>query len=334
VRVDVIDSILVATVIAFATGCPSPSDPPDDVDAATLQPLAANDLLFDSDRSGNHEIFVMKTHGSGARQLTDDDAYENWWPRASPDRTRILFYRSPAGDPENYDQASLWVMDADGTDVRRLRAKGDDGWASQGHGEWSPDGSRIAMFGTDSDSIELFVTDANGDSPVQYTDRGGVNTDVSWSPDGQYLAFNGCPTPAGCAPANYEIYLMASTPFAAPTRITTDSLADYDPYFSPDGTRVAWLVNTDPSANPLPGTAILLGRWAIRIAMIGDPATYLIDDGHINSKPAWSLDGNTIYFHRMAPPDYRFSVFRIDPDGTDLVELTPGVAANSEHPSN
>ncbi|HEY6241079.1 MAG TPA: hypothetical protein VIW78_09585, partial [Burkholderiales bacterium] len=59
-----------------------------------------------------------------------------------------------------------------------------------------------------------------------------------------------------------------------------------------------------------------------------------IDDGNINSKPAWSLDSQTIFFHRMVPPDYRFSVFSIRPDGTGLTELTPGTPGNSEHPSN
>ena len=122
--------------------------------------------------------------------------------------------------------------------------------------------------------------------------------------------------------------------FAEPTRLTTDSFASYDPYFSPDGTQLAWLVNVDPNANVIPGTSTSLGRWAIRIADTGGNARYLIDDGNINSKPAWSRDGQTIYFHRMVPPDYRFKVFRIGRDGTGLTDLTLGAAGISEHPSN
>ncbi|MGH9886169.1 MAG: TolB family protein, partial [bacterium] len=96
-----------------------------------------------------------------------------------------------------------------------------------------------------------------------------------------------------------------------------------------------WLVNVDPAANVIPGTATSLGRWAIRIADdTGGNASYLIDDGNINSKPAWSLDGQTIYFHRMVPPDYRFKVFRIAPDGSGLRDLTASAQGISEHPSN
>jgi Tol biopolymer transport system component len=162
-----------------------------------------------------------------------------------------------------------------------------------------------------------------------------VNTDVSWSPNGQQLLFNGCANAAVCQPANYEIFAMAATPLAAATQLTNDNLADYDAYFSPDGTKIAWLVNVDPTANPVPNSTARLGRWAIRIATIGQSASYLIDDGNINSKPAWSLDSQTIYFHRMVPSEgYRFRVFRINPSGTVLTELTPGATGNSEHPSN
>ena len=316
-----------ATIPDATTGVP---------DATPAAPrLAANQLVFDSTRSSsNHEIFVMKTDGTGATRLTTDPAYENWWARISPDRTKVLFYRSPAGNPENYGEASLWVMNADGTGITQLRAKGQDGWTMQGHGEWSPDGTKIAMFGSVGAALEIFVTTASGTHPVQYTNRGGVNTDVSWSPDGTKLLLNGCPgTP--CVPANYEIYSMPSVPLASAARFTTDALASYDPYFSPDGARIAWLVNVDPTANVIPGTGTSLGRWAIRIAdASGSNASYLIDDGNINSKPAWSLDGQTIYFHRMVPPDFRFKVFRIGKDGTGLTELTTGAAGINEHPSN
>jgi Tol biopolymer transport system component len=324
----------IALLVASLAACGGSSDSGPG-SPGSVNPLATDQLLFDSDRAGGtHEIYVMKTDGTGVTRLTNDAGYENWWPRASPDRKKVLFYRAPAGTPESYPDASLWVMNADGSGVSQLRAKGEDGWSMQGHGEWSPDGTKIAMFGSAGAALEVFVTDANGKNPVQYTNRGGVNTDVSWSPDGTKLLFNGCPSAASCAPANYEIYAMDAIPLNAATRITNDGLADYDPYFSPDGTKIAWLVNVDPTANVIPATTTALGRWAIRIATIGSPASYLIDDGNINSKPAWSLDSQTIFFHRMVPPDYRFGVFSIQSNGAGLTELTPGAAGNSEHPSN
>jgi Tol biopolymer transport system component len=289
-------------------------------------------LVFNSNRTGNHEVFVMNTDGSGAKRLTNDAAFDNWWPRISPDRKKILFYRAPKGDSENYAKASLWAMNADGSMLTQLRAQGTDRWTLQGHAEWSPDGSKIAMFGSVGSTLQIFVADAQGQNAVAYTNRPGINTDVSWSPNGQTLLFNGCPS-AACAPADYEIYAMPATPLATPARLTNNAVADYDPYFSPDGTKIAWLQTVNPNAFPTPKGN--LGAWAIRIAQAdGSNARDLVNDGQINSKPAWSLDGQTLYFHRMEPPDYRFRVFRIGQYGKGLLELTAGVAGSHEYPAN
>jgi Tol biopolymer transport system component len=325
--------VLFASLAACGGQTGPAANPPIAVTPAVLGP---DQLVFDSDRAGNYEIFVMRSDGSGATRLTNDAAYENWWPRVSPDRKRVLFYRAPAGKPENYAEASLWAMNADGSGVTQLRAKGAGGWTMQGHGEWSPDGRRIAMFGSAGPALEIFVTDASGMSPVQFTNRGGVNTDVSWSPDGSKLLFNGCPgTP--CTAANYEIYVMPAVALAAATRLTSNGMADYDAYFSPDGSRIAWLVNVDPAKFPV-GGGVSLGAWAIRIANAdGSNASDLINDGNINSKPAWSLDGRSIYFHRMELDplvEGKFGVFRINPDKTGLTRLTAVGTGTNEHPSN
>jgi Tol biopolymer transport system component len=294
--------------------------------------LSINQLVFNSNRSGNHEIFVMKTDGSSVTQLTQDKQYDSWWPKISPDRQKILFYRAPQGKSENYAEAALWIMNADGGMPTVLRAKNADNWTQQGHAEWSPDGARIAMFGSVGATLQVFITDAQGKNPVQYTNRAGINTDVSWSRDSSTLLFNGCPT-SPCTALDFEVYSMPAKPFSTATRITNDRVADYDPYFSPDGKSMAWLSTINPTAFPV-GTANL-GQWAIRIANAdGTGIRDLINDGQVNSKPAWSTDSNTIFFHRMEPPDYRFRIFKINKDGTGLTELTKGATGSSEYPSN
>lgn len=319
-----ISLVLLAALAACGGGGGDPGGP----GSPSITPLAASMLVFDSDRTGNHEIYLMRNDGGATAQLTSDSSYENWWPRISPDRRRILFYRAPRGLSERYDLASLWIINADGSGLTRLRAAGTDGWALQGHGEWSPDGSSIAMFGGSATSPQIYITDSLGRNPRQITARAGVNTDVSWSPDGRTILFNGCPS-TPCAPKDYEIYSMPSAG-GAETRLTHDGLADYDPYFSPDGTKIAWLTNSDPTA--WGG----VGAWGISLANAdGSNAIWLIDDGNINSKPAWSLDGQSIYFHRMQPlVDTHWGVYRMAADGTGLTFLTPSAPGNNEFPSN
>lgn len=324
--------ISLALVTSLAACGGGSSGTPAPIVAAPIPALAADQLVFDATRlSANREIYVMKTDGTEIARLTSNATFEHWWPRISPDRKKILFYRRPAGvQGDDYAQASLWVMNADGTGVTQIIAQGANGWVQQGHAEWSPDGTRLAMFGSFNATLQIFTTDSAGGSPVRYTNQPGINTDVSWSPDGSKLLFNGCPA-SPCAPANYEIFAMsASAPLSTPTRLTTDGLADYDPYFSPNGSTIAWLTNTNPSAN---GGA---GAWGIRLADAnGANVRTLIDDGQINSKPAWSLDGNTIFFHRMdLTQETRFGVFRIGNTGTGIMRLTATGTGINEFPAN
>ena len=263
-------------------------------------------LVFNYNGTGNYEIYVMTTAGVGATQLTNNAAYDNWWPRISPDRTKVLFYRVPAGTAENikYQEASLWVMNADGTGVSILRAKGADGWSMQAHAEWSPDGNEIVMCGGIAGVPHIVVTNTRGSVKRQITTDGTWNCDPSWSTDGTIIVFNRMVT--GSDFANLEINTIPSGGGTI-TSLTSNSLADYDPYYSPDGATIAWLQNVNPAG--WGG----LGVWAIKkMNANGSSQVDVINDGQINSKPAWSLDGTTIYFHRLEPlGDLRWEIFKI-----------------------
>jgi TolB protein len=76
------------------------------------------------------DLFVLDADGSNHRLLVGSpelDQAADW----SPDGKRILFTRFNPDSPGS----SVWVVNVDGTGVRRLAA----GIA----GSWSPDGSRI-----------------------------------------------------------------------------------------------------------------------------------------------------------------------------------------------
>src|ERR1039457_3487332 len=79
---------LTALLVACGGGSATPAPPV----------LAGDRVVFDSTRqSTNREIYVMKNDGTAITRLTNNSAYEQWWPRISPDRKKILFFRRPAG---------------------------------------------------------------------------------------------------------------------------------------------------------------------------------------------------------------------------------------------
>ncbi|HEX2111694.1 MAG TPA: DPP IV N-terminal domain-containing protein [Gaiellaceae bacterium] len=91
-------------------------------------------ILFASTRFGSSDLFLMRPDGSGVRRLTADAANEAF-PAWSPDGKRIAF-ASDRGVTREERQAlpgdvpprfQLYVMDADGGNVRRLtRGPGSD----------------------------------------------------------------------------------------------------------------------------------------------------------------------------------------------------------------
>ncbi|TAH39388.1 MAG: hypothetical protein EYC70_00985 [Planctomycetota bacterium] len=295
-----------------------------------LQALPDKALLFDSDRSGNFEIYGMSVKGTMETPLTADPAYDSWWPKPSPDRTQILFVRTPAGVHDtDYRQVSTWLMGADGSNLREILPEGAYGWGLQGHPEWRPDGQRIATMGGSSINAQIFLVDPDGGNPVRVTRTGGggprpgTNVDPSWSPDGRFLLFIGCPG-AFCLSGGYEVYRVRPDG-SGETRLTFNNRQDNDPYYSPDGRTIALLRNTGAL------------RWGIyKMNPDGSNEVPVIDDGGVNSKPAWSLDGTWIYFHRIPPATGgQFNVWKIRPDGSSLIELIqPRPNYVNEYPVN
>jgi Tol biopolymer transport system component len=310
-----------------------PKVPGDFAAPSALAPAAgaapSGSLFYDSDRTGNFEVYVAPSPGATPTALTHDPTWDSWWPRLSPDRHRVLFYRTPKGVHDtNFSKTHLWMMNADGTGPVELRPPGLDGWAQQGHADWSPDGQQLVMFGGKNTNPQIYVTQATGQSPRRLTDRGGINVDPSFSPDGRTIAFVGCPQSV-CFEDDYEIYTMAADGASPAQRLTDDRLRDHDPYYSPDGTRIAWLTRTSTHGQH-PG-----GSWNIRIANAdGSDQRRLTDDDQINSKPEWSRDGQTIYFHRFEMGRLTgFSIFSIDIAGSHMVEVTAGQPGVNEFPS-
>jgi Tol biopolymer transport system component len=285
--------------------------------------LGSDEIVFDSDRTGNFEIYVMRADGSGVRQVTSEPAFDSWWARLSPDRRFILFYRTPAGvhdrDPS---KNSLWLTTTDGRSTIELRPRGTDGWRIQGHAEWSPDGTELVMAGGSRLSPQIYVTTNTGRDPRNVTRRDGLHIDPSFSPDGQTIYFVRCPGGWLCTPSRYEVYAIDAAGHGEPRRLTDDDMADYDPYASPDGMELAWLTQTS-SDGPV-------GAWNIRMMNLADERVRnLTDDDNVNSKPSWSRDGRAIFFHRLdvGRDEEEFDIYVIDSAGGPMHRLTraPGV---------
>jgi Tol biopolymer transport system component len=141
-------------------------------------------LAFDSDRSGNNDIYRMRIDGTELAQVTTDPG-DDFRPAWSPDGREIAFHTWRSGNRDSY------IINADGSGERVLAGGPVHEWA----GRWSPDGRFLTYFAqTEVASnqfagIQVFVAPRDGGTPRQITvERGGAGG-PAWAPDGAHVLY-------------------------------------------------------------------------------------------------------------------------------------------------
>src|SRR5262249_20889154 len=84
------------------------------------------------------DLFVVKTDGTGLRQLTND-VYQDRVPRWSPDGKRIAVFSDRGG------KTQIWAVNVDGSGLQQLTDVPAGAWMPI----WSPDASRLFCMGLD-----------------------------------------------------------------------------------------------------------------------------------------------------------------------------------------
>jgi WD40 repeat protein/List-Bact-rpt repeat protein len=198
------------------------------------------------------DIYVMNSTGGTQKQLTWEKG--NYDPAWSPDATKIAF----ASDMSGHSQ--IWVVNADGTDHRRLTT----GSSTDFQPAWSPDGTKIAFVRDAGNNHEIYVMSPDGSNVKQltwYWNLHGAGTwgwdwEPAWSPDGTKIAFasTNYSSPGIVGAGNYDIYVM-NADGSQPTQLTWRGVTPFSyeqPAWSPDGTLIAYTsVNLQTHAREL-----------------------------------------------------------------------------------
>jgi hypothetical protein len=182
-----------------------------------------------------HDIAVIDLATSPLRRLTDGPTTLDNHPAWSPDGSRIAFSRGPDMGPSH-----IYVMDADGTDVRQLT----QGSGSDRNPGWSPDGTRIAFARSGNYGYEVYAMDADGSNARAVTSVAAESAPSPvWSSDGSQIALD----------VDGAIYVMSvdGTGLRRLSPKLPRGVLDMHPSWSPDGTQIAFMryTNEDVAAS-------------------------------------------------------------------------------------
>ena len=207
---------------------------------------------------------------------------------------RITFQYGPDGG------TGIGIMNSDGSSSTSLDCCG-----FRKHPAWAPDGSRIAYDAGGSfqgQNTTLHLIDPDGGIPVVTT---LVGAEFAWNPSSTEVAFSRNIMP-------FELYTAVVSTSTA-TQLTMGVVDNFDPNWSPDGTKIVYESDKDIYLINADGTGAQL------LTNLGN-----------NGSPVWSPDGLRIAFE--SDRDGSKDIWIMDSDGSSPEQITSN-DADDENPT-
>lgn len=169
---------------------------------ATLSPKGDR-IVFTSDRSGDLELWTMKTDGTDLRQITDELGYDGGAFYSSDGSMLVYRASRPKSDSARSEYKELlaqgfvapsdmeiFVCNANGSNVRQITHLGKANWAPYFH----PSQKKI-IFASNHTSkrgydFNLYLINVDGTGLEQVTTESIFNAFAMFSPDGKYLVWS------------------------------------------------------------------------------------------------------------------------------------------------
>jgi Tol biopolymer transport system component len=260
-------------------------------------------------KSPKPNIWVINLDGTGLVKLTDlqDGACQPDW---SPDGKRLVFIRPCADDSDYYPYASLWVMNADGTNPEWLTQ------VPRGYDpDWSPDGNYIAFTSLrSSDQMrQIYILNLSKETNAvsRLPDPDDLpNSQPAWSPDGKEIAFTRAFTHV------YIIKIDGKTPPDLASKVEDASIQNSEPDWSPDGQSIVLTQNTAGVAG---------APWLAYLQFTNIPMVPILLGPHNStmSEGEYSPDGNWLVYQAWNGPTDK-DIYVMNATGTEPRPITQG----------
>ena len=138
-------------------------------------------VVFYSQVQPEGDLYVIRTDGTGLRQVTSDTAMDRV-PRWSPDGEWIVSFSDRSGEFQ------VWKSRVDGSELQQVGGDVGEGAVAA----WSPDGLRLAVTAGETTGMAHIMEAHNADAEVVLLPPGPPPesrfVSNSWSPDGRRFA--------------------------------------------------------------------------------------------------------------------------------------------------
>jgi TolB protein len=294
-----LDKIIFVIAVLTLCGCTAVKNVANDSQSSNLPDNSAETqqkLLFVSNQDGDREIYRVDFDGKNLIQLTNNrsDDYDASW---SPSGNKILF-------TSNRDKGNteVYLMNADGSEqVNLSQSKGFDGRA-----RWSPDGRSI-VFNSDRNGQDLLFVYSLEDNTLSPLPVDGVfsTAEAVWSPDGDWIAFQGYNQFA-----KSDIWLVKADGSQSRQLTNNPKSEDSRVSWSPDGRKLAYHSRRDHKYN------------IYIYDLERDLESQVTDLPTSDVEPHWSHNGNQLLFLSTRGQFGRTQLCLMKEDGTQQRCLT------------
>ncbi|MEL7060791.1 MAG: hypothetical protein AAGN46_12275 [Acidobacteriota bacterium] len=253
--------------------------------------LALTSIVFQSDRDGYQELYLMDYDGQNQRRITghkSTSGYGTWSPRG--DAIAYMSYFS--GTPGIY-----YVELSTGEKLPVYR----EGVLNLSP-SFSADGSQVAFASSVDSNVDVYICPRSCTTPRRLTTSRGIDTNPAISPDGTQIAFTSSRS------GRPHIYVMNAADGSGVRRLSFEGNYNEGASWNHDGSKIVYASRVG-------------NRFRLLVTDLIDLTTRVVAEGPRSyEEPSFSPDGGNIVY--TVRDGQRSQVWSMNADGSDPRQLT------------
>ncbi len=290
------------TEVPNATSTPAPTLPVIATATDMVAPNLNGLIVFETDRDGNAEIYVLNAFDQAVTRITNSLATDEQ-PALAADAFQIAYVSDEVGNREIY----LTGVD------RRMPLNLTNNAADDTEPSWSPNGEWIAFTSNRDGNAEIYVMRNDGTELRNLTQNAADDFSPAWFSVSDFFGAEEWILFTSTRDGNQEVYKVKPDGSEL-TNLTRNAANDYSPAGYAAGDLIAFVSERDGSAEIY--TMDLDG---------GTPKNISLSSAQ-DIEPVFKPDGEWIAF--VSNRDGNFEIYAARRDGSDVYNLTRNAAAD------